>query len=185
VSPNLLPLRSVPAPSSSETGGGTPVDVRAAFHRYARYVAAIALPLLGNEDETDDLIQEVFLEAVRGIAKLREPEAIKGWLATITVRLARQRLRRRKLFRYVTWGPKRSLDDIVGRSTDPEDRMLLTQIYAVLDELPVEQRIAWTLRHMEGERLDQVARLCGCSLATAKRRIAAAHEHLKKVTSDG
>jgi RNA polymerase sigma-70 factor (ECF subfamily) len=35
-------------------------------------------------------------------------------------------------------------------------------------------RIAWTLRMVEGLELAEVASACGCSLATAKRRIAAA-----------
>jgi RNA polymerase sigma-70 factor (ECF subfamily) len=49
----------------------------------------------------------------------------------------------------------------------------------------VEQRLAWTLRHIEGERLEDVAARCGCSLATAKRRIAAAHAHLQAEMNRG
>jgi RNA polymerase sigma-70 factor (ECF subfamily) len=40
--------------------------------------------------------------------------------------------------------------------------------------------VAWTLRHVEGESLEEVAVLCDCSLATAKRRIASAHEKIKQ-----
>jgi RNA polymerase sigma-70 factor (ECF subfamily) len=54
----------------------------------------------------------------------------------------------------------------------------------VLDELPAAERLAWTLRHVEGERLEQVARQCGCSLATAKRRIAAAQDAIEQAVSD-
>jgi RNA polymerase sigma-70 factor (ECF subfamily) len=51
----------------------------------------------------------------------------------------------------------------------------------VLDELPAKERIAWVLRHLEGEQLEDVARIVGCSLATVKRRIAAAHETVKEM----
>jgi RNA polymerase sigma-70 factor, ECF subfamily len=44
--------------------------------------------------------------------------------------------------------------------------------------------VAWSLRHIEGERLDEVAALCECSLATAKRRIAAASVRLEEMLSD-
>jgi len=174
--PPLAPVR--------DAGDGA-FDIDAVFRRYARYVAVIARSLLNDEQDTDDLIQEVFLEAVRGLARLREPEAIRGWLATVTVRMARQKLRRRRLLRLVPWSPKKSYDSLVSHSEDPEQGLFLAQVYAALDDIPVEQRVAWTLRHMGGERLDAVARLCGCSLATAKRRIAAAHEHLQKVVSNG
>jgi RNA polymerase sigma-70 factor (ECF subfamily) len=42
-------------------------------------------------------------------------------------------------------------------------------------------RIAWTLRYVEREKLEEVARLCGCSLATAKRRIAATQAAIEEV----
>jgi RNA polymerase sigma-70 factor (ECF subfamily) len=50
----------------------------------------------------------------------------------------------------------------------------------VLDRLPVNERLAWSLRHIEGEQLESVAVLCGCSLATAKRRIAAAQQAVER-----
>jgi DNA-directed RNA polymerase specialized sigma24 family protein len=40
--------------------------------------------------------------------------------------------------------------------------------------------LAWSLRHLEGERLEDVAERCGCSLATAKRWIATAQARLEK-----
>ena len=55
------------------------------------------------------------------------------------------------------------------------ERVMVADLYRMLDTLSTEERLAWTLRHLEGEQLERVAELCGCSLATAKRRIAAAH----------
>ena len=67
------------------------------FKRYASYVATIGIRLLGRDDELDDLVQEVFIEAYRGYHQLRSPDAVKAWLARITVRRAVRRLRRRRL----------------------------------------------------------------------------------------
>src|SRR3954462_5049721 len=67
------------------------------FRRYAPYVATIGLKLLGRDDELDDLVQDVFIEAHRRLYQLRSPDAAKGWLARITVRRAIRWLRRRKL----------------------------------------------------------------------------------------
>ena len=56
------------------------------FRRYAPYVATIASKLLGRDDgELDDLVQDVFIEAHRGLGQLRDAHAAKGWLARITV----------------------------------------------------------------------------------------------------
>src|SRR5882724_4133635 len=71
-------------------------ELEAVFRGHARYVAAIALRLLGCDDEVDDVVQEVFVAAMRGLHTLREPAAIRGWLATVAVRVARRKLRRRR-----------------------------------------------------------------------------------------
>ena len=63
---------------------------------------------------------------------------------------------------------------VADGGASPEERVLLQRVYRVLDTLPADLRIAWALRYIEGERLDAVAVLSGCSLATAKRRISAA-----------
>jgi DNA-directed RNA polymerase specialized sigma24 family protein len=43
--------------------------------------------------------------------------------------------------------------------------------------MPADLRITWVLRFIENHRLEAVAELCGCSLATAKRRLSKA-QHL-------
>ena len=73
----------------------------------------------------------------------------------------------------------------VARGASPEQQVILARVYRELDRLPTEQRLAWALRHLEGETLTSVAELCGCSLATAKRRIRAAHEAIQEVMEHG
>jgi RNA polymerase sigma-70 factor (ECF subfamily) len=46
--------------------------------------------------------------------------------------------------------------------------------------MPADDRIAWTLRHVERHGLEGVAALTGCSLATAKRRIQRAQSYLSE-----
>ncbi len=70
------------------------------YRRYCRYVAAVVLRLDGRSHEVDDLVQDVFVEAARGIGRLRQPGAIKGWLATIAVRTVRRQLRVRRMRRF-------------------------------------------------------------------------------------
>jgi RNA polymerase sigma-70 factor (ECF subfamily) len=161
-----------------------PLSLETIFRRYSRYVAAVALRLIGRDDEIDDVVQEVFLVAVRGMGQLRAPEAVKGWLATVTVRVAGRRLRRRKLRGFFGLDRSPGYDQIAASDAPPDQRALLARVYKLLDELTVSERLAWTLRHVEGEQLDAVARICGCSLATAKRRIASAQAKLDEALAD-
>jgi len=150
------------------------------YRDYGRYVASIAHRLLGRDDEVDDVIQDVFLAAHRGLDQLRDPGAVKGWLAAITVRTARHKLRMRKVRAFFHLDAASEHETVSSADASPEDRTLVAQVYRLLDELPADERIAWTLRHLEGEKLDVVADFCGISLATAKRRIQAAQDHLKR-----
>jgi RNA polymerase sigma-70 factor (ECF subfamily) len=157
-----------------------PEDPRAAvedaFRRYAPLVASLGLRITALRDEIDDFVQEVFLRATRGIGGLRHQGATKAWLVSITINVARQRLRVRKLRKLVGLDNQSEYEELVDPALSPEDKVLLTRMYRALDSLPVNQRLAWSLRHIEGERLETVALLCGCSLATAKRRIVAAQK---------
>ena len=56
-------------------------------------------------------------------------------------------------------------------------------MYAILEDVPARERVAWALRVVEGEPLEVVAKLCDCSLATVKRRISAVQETLDKELS--
>lgn len=148
------------------------------YRRFSPYVASLGYRLLGRDGDVDDLVQDVFLAAVEGLGELREVGALKGWLATLTVRLAGRKLRRRRIAQFFGFDGKEH--DVVAPGATPEERALLGQVYQALDSVDVEARVAWVLRHIEGEGLDQVAKLCGCSLATAKRRISAAQQDIER-----
>ena len=71
---------------------------RAAFgllaERYERAVYATALRRLRNHAEAQELVQEVFVQALRKLSQLRTPECFGGWLRSITVRMAINRAAR-------------------------------------------------------------------------------------------
>jgi RNA polymerase sigma-70 factor (ECF subfamily) len=159
-------------------GESAPAD---AYLQHGAYVATLAYRLLGRGCDAEDLVQEVFLAAI-GAPSLNEPLALKGWLATVTVRLAGRRLRRRRLASF--FGLDEQPLEVAAPGADPEQRVLLSQIYRALDRVPVAERLAWALRHIEGERYEQVAALCRCSLSTARRRVEAVQAYLEEALRD-
>ncbi len=84
-------LRLLPGGARAEP----PLDMDAVARRYAPYIAAIALKLLGRDDEIDDVVQDVLVEVHRGLGRLRDPGALKAWLAA---ELAAERRRMRDPF---------------------------------------------------------------------------------------
>ena len=114
------------------------------------------------------MVQEVFLDAMSGLRSIQNPAAVRGWLKTIAVRKASRHLRKRRLRAFLGLERDCCYEHLADPSCGPEERALLSRVYRQLDTLPVGDRVAWTLRHVDGEPLDSVAALCGCSLATVK-----------------
>ena len=147
------------------------LDFDALFRRYSPYVASIGLRLLGRDDELDDLVQDVFLEAHRGLPRLREAGAVKGWLARVCVRRAVRRLRRRRLRAFLSLDTLTHDAELAAPEASPEARVDITRLYRELERLPALTRAIWVLRHLEGEALDNIATWCGCSKSTVQRRL--------------
>ena len=180
-SPNRPALRLVGVEAGGSAAAEDAVDPRnfdEVFRRYSPYVARVALRLLGNDSEVDDLVQDVFLEAYRGLSALREAGALGGWLARVCVRRATRRLRRRRLWALLSLDGVAERDLPFAATASPEERAEVSQLYRALDRLPVEERVTWVLRHVEGESLDDMVLLCDCSKSTVQRRLRSAEARL-------
>jgi RNA polymerase sigma-70 factor (ECF subfamily) len=168
-----LKLVSVDAPRRDEP----PAVI--AFREHVRFMHALALRILGREADVDDLLQDVFIIARKKLRDTSHPLAVKRWFAVTTVRLAQRRARRHALLRFFGLDEP-GFDAMASPWASPEEQAEVKALYAVLARIPVAQRIAWTLRYLDDLPLADVADACGCSLATAKRRIAAAQELIEE-----
>lgn len=156
----------------------------ALFRRHVDAVLGTVTRLLRNRSDTEDVVQDTFITALGALHTLRDPSSVRSWLVTIAVRHVHRRFRRRRLRRSL--GLDRGhpddlrLDDLAGDSATQEQRSELRLLDEHLDRLPPAQRIAWMLRRVEGCSLKETAEACDCSLATVKRRIAAADARVRE-----
>jgi RNA polymerase sigma-70 factor (ECF subfamily) len=150
------------------------MSLEAIYERYAAYVGALASRILGRAAEVEDVVQDVFASAVQSLRRRNDVREMKSWLATVTVRRCVRQLRFRRMWAIVDLAADPSYDRLADPGATPDERQLVIEVYRALDHLPARERVPWTLHHVEGETLVDVAALCGCSLATVKRRIAEA-----------
>lgn len=156
------------------------------YRHHVQVVARTARRLLRERADAEDVVQETFVIAFEQLDRLDQPGALRGWL----VRIAISRVHRR--FRWHRWTrlwTDRELDaslyDQASPDASPAQRAELALIDRVLGEMALKLRIPWVLRHVLGESLDDVAAGCGCSLATVKRRLAAAEALVAKHVDGG
>lgn len=157
-----------------------PLAFEGLYRRHAGFALNLAVRIQGTANDAEDIVHDAFLKANDRLSELRDGSAFRAWLGSIVVRLVRTRLRRRRLLGSLGLASPEpiELDAIASPSADPESRVLLAQVYSLLQTLPADDRIAWTLRYVDHHRLEVVAELVDCSLATAKRRILRAQRYL-------
>lgn len=150
------------------------------YRRHASFALNLAVRIQGSASDVEDVVHDAFLRAQHRLGELRDAASFRSWLGAIVVRLVRTRLRRRRLLGVLglSHAEPVDLDAVASPEASPEARAQIAQLYALLRTMPPNERIAWTLRHIEKHRLEDVAELTGCSLATAKRRIQRAQQFL-------
>lgn len=150
------------------------------YRRFASGVLSTAVRLVGSVSAGEDVVQDAFLICLARLGQLKNPAQFRPWLLSIVVSLSSKRLRRERLLKWV------GLDAVADAPlhhhasgvASVEARGELAVLDAVLRRLPVAQRLAWMLRYVEGEKLEDVAEAMGKSLSTTKRYVLAAEQHI-------
>jgi RNA polymerase sigma-70 factor (ECF subfamily) len=159
----------------------------ALFRRHARMVNGLAYRLIGRDEDIDDLVQDSFLSALRGLDRLANPQAFSSWLGSIVVRTAHKMLRRRRLMTRVGLRRNTPLDveQILAPNAPAGASAELRRVYGCLDSLDPEARIALVLHRVDGLSIPDVAEQMALSVSTVKRRLAVAQAALDRLEPKG
>jgi len=177
-----VPVRIVPAPSATRTDAeiaealqrGERAAELEAWNRFAPGTAQTLRRLLGPGADREDLMQEVYLRFFRNIRSLREPAAVRGFLAGICVHVVRQEIARRRRGRWLHLTATGAAPDTTVTHPDPENRDVIARYYRILDQLGGKDRSLFVSRTVEKLTLSEVAEVHGISVSTAQRRLARA-----------
>jgi RNA polymerase sigma-70 factor (ECF subfamily) len=148
------------------------------FRRYSGPVYSVALRVLRDSGQAEDILQEVFLQLWRKPAAFVQNRGSLGaWLVVIARNRAIDVLRRRK--------PSDSVEDVVLASTvnvadEAERNTMMEKVRRVIADLPVEQRKSLELAYFEGLSHTEIATRTGDPLGTVKTRIRQALISLRK-----
>jgi RNA polymerase sigma-70 factor, ECF subfamily len=184
LSPPASGVASRPSPRSAFEGTdaelvdgirrGDPGARAALYDRHADHVHRVLYRTLGLDRDLADLHHDVFVRALTSLPRLEDPSALKGWLTMIAVHVARSAIARRRRWSWLWFLPAEELPEVDAGAASGEVLDALRATYAALDRLPVDERIAFALRFVDGMELTEVAAACDTSLATIKRRLARA-----------
>jgi RNA polymerase sigma-70 factor (ECF subfamily) len=139
---------------------------------------------VGVED-ADDLTQEVFLKAYRGLPRFRAEAPPRAWLAAIADNAVKNRYRARGRFRRIFPGAAESVPAFepvaTGRSPEENARAAESRrsVAEALKNLPPEFRMPVVLRDLEEWSYEEIAVSLELPVGTVKSRISRGRGQLK------
>ncbi|MDC3960540.1 RNA polymerase sigma factor [Polyangium jinanense] len=152
---------------------GEPWARAALFDRCGPSVERIVRRILGrcDRDQIAELVHEVFVQAMASLDKLRDPDALVGWMQMVATHTVYKAIRARRARRWLLFWAPAELPEPMVEDVDSSVAEAFRRTYAALDKLPADERVAFVLRYVEGLEVERVAALCEVSLSTIKRRL--------------
>lgn len=156
---------------------GEPAALDALVRRWSEPLHRYATRLADDPGEAMDLAQDVWLRVLRGLVGLREPARFRAWMFGIAHRVFSDRLRARYA---MPIADDAALDALPAGGTDPEQLELGRALVACISTLPLAEREATLLFHVEGLSLAEVAIALAVPVGTVKSRLFRARNLLRQ-----
>ena len=163
----------------AKASDGDSDSFRSLVERHSRYVFSVAYRLTGSVEDAEDVVQNAFLKAYKQLSRFEARADFKTWLHRITVNCAIDLIRSRR-HREVA----QDLDDLESVGAPPPadgvlpgpERLLLSaevrdRLQEGMSQLTASERAAFTLRHVEGMSIREVASAMGLKTEAAKNSI--------------
>jgi RNA polymerase sigma-70 factor, ECF subfamily len=166
------------------------------FERYQRPMGSLVARMTANPDDVDDVLQEVFVRAWKGLPSFRGDAQFSTWLYRIAVNTTIKFRSKRKLeqtYRAISteevtggmdqWATPSDAPASVGGDPwrETEKRDAHERLRRAVQTLSEKHRAVVVLHYFEGHSCEEIARILGCSVGTVWSRLHYACKKLKEL----
>ena len=152
---------------------------------YQKPVYNLCLRMVSNPTDAEDLAQEAFVKAWRGLRFYKHEAAFSTWLYRLTSNVCIDFLRRQKKTVSLTVEEDAPDLEVPDAAPLPEEQVLNKEkqhaVAAAMAQLEEEYRLALTLRVVDDLTYEQIAEVLDIKVGTVKSRIARARERMRKM----
>jgi RNA polymerase sigma-70 factor, ECF subfamily len=149
---------------------------------YDRGLRALAFRLLGDRQDMEDVLQEAYIKAFRGLPRFRGQAAVATWLYRLTYNVCLDELKRARRAHEL---PLSETQNWPSQAVDPIAQVdVRGSVAAALAKLPLEQRAAILLVDGEGFSYGEAAQILGISVAALGSRLNRARPLLRAVLDE-
>jgi len=157
--------------------------------RHSGTVYNLALRLMNDPQEAEDVLQETFISAFRALDRFQGRSRLSTWLYRIAVNTARNTIasRQRRPLDYEAELSESEQNNVAARlkhDDTPEASVLSEEIRVTvnraIEQLPEDLRTAIVLREVEGLSYEEIAEAMDCPVGTVRSRIFRAREAIDR-----
>jgi len=173
-------LRSTDLELVNRAREGDPSAFHELVDRYANYLFAVAVSLSGNTVDAEDIVQETFAGAFRGLGAFRASASVKTWLTRILIRQAARHLRHARR-RKATFRPLEATSDsqVAVPSSHPGVDARIDVMAAIRSLGPDHQEVI-ALREIQGLSYEEMAEILEVPRGTVESRLFRARRELRE-----
>jgi RNA polymerase sigma-70 factor (ECF subfamily) len=161
---------------------------RALVERHSARLFQLAYRMTGNEQDSEDIVQESFLKAFRNLIRYDDRSEFGAWLRRIASNCAIDHIRKRQRQPSASMLPhfEESEHEIELPSPEPspDHRALHAETVATvrqaMDELSATERAAFVLRHFEGRSIGEIGKALGSGESATKQSVFRAVQKMRK-----
>jgi RNA polymerase sigma-70 factor (ECF subfamily) len=176
-----------PAWLISECIAGNEAAIEMLVRQYETGVFRLALSIVGDQAEANEVTQETFISALRSLSSYQEKQSFKAWLYTITLNHSRSHLRKRKTLERL----KTTLNSLFRVETQrqvlPEDSAIQNdkeaEIWKALNQLDDPFRIVVVLRYFHELSIAEISEILSVNEGTIHSRLHTARARLRNALS--
>jgi RNA polymerase sigma-70 factor (ECF subfamily) len=182
---NLIERMTEAQPSwlISECIAGNEAAIEMFVRQYETGVFRLALSIVGDQAEANEITQETFISALRSLNSYQETKSLKAWLYTIALNHSRSHLRKRKTLERL----RTTLNSIfrveTQKQTLPEESAIQNEkeaeIWKVLNKLDEPFRIVVILRYFHELSINEISKILSINEGTIHSRLHTARERLR------
>ncbi len=149
------------------------------YDQYSKAMYNLAYRILNNREDTEDILQDVFVECFRNIDTFRFESTFGAWLKRITINKCINHIKKRKIDLTLC----ETLPPLIYEEEEDETVYDTEKIFKGIESLPDGYRIILTLYLLEGYDHSEISQILGISESTSKSQYSRAKEKLRNSLS--
>ena len=167
----------------SECIAGNEAAIEMLVRQYETGVFRLALSVVGDQAEANEIMQETFITALRSLPSYQEKKSFKAWLYTIALNHSRSHLRKRKVIERLRTTLSTIFQIETQKQASPEELVIENEkeaeVWKTLNQLDEPFRMVVVLRYFHELSIAEISEILSINEGTIHSRLHTARERLR------